>query len=286
MKKLIMTIGLPASGKDFWCKQEMEEHPGVYKRINKDELRILLDFGRWSRINEELIIKVRDNLIGLVLKEGFSVVCTDTNLAEKHLTRLKELAKNYGAEFVIKDFTDVPLETCLDRDEKRPNRVGSKVINQMYRQFLKPKAIEVESDPKLPDAILCDLDGTLALFDTANPYDRDFLKDTVNKPVEIVISAAVNSSNWSPLIILVSGRKSEFREQTEKWLEDNGISYDYLFMRPENDKRKDVIVKQEIYEAEIKGKFNVVFVLDDRNQVVDFWRSVGLKCFQVADGNF
>jgi hypothetical protein len=27
-------------------------------------------------------------------------------------------------------------------------------------------------------------------------------------------------------------------------------------------------------------------ILDDRNQVVDMWRSIGLPCFQVAPGNF
>jgi len=50
--------------------------------------------------------------------------------------------------------------------------------------------------------------------------------------------------------------------------------------------RKDVIIKQEIYEEHIKDKYDVLFVMDDRNQVVEFWRSIGLTCFQVAEGNF
>ena len=33
-------------------------------------------------------------------------------------------------------------------------------------------------------------------------------------------------------------------------------------------------------------KDNVFAVFDDRNQVVDMWRSNGLTCFQVADGDF
>lgn len=57
-------------------------------------------------------------------------------------------------------------------------------------------------------------------------------------------------------------------------------------MRPEGDERKDSIVKQEIYEKYIKDRYNVRFVLDDRNQVVDMWREVGLKVLQVAPGDF
>ena len=52
------------------------------------------------------------------------------------------------------------------------------------------------------------------------------------------------------------------------------------------DKSKDTIIKKEIEGGEIQGSYNVLFVLDDRNVVVDQWRSLGLQCFQVADGNF
>lgn len=36
----------------------------------------------------------------------------------------------------------------------------------------------------------------------------------------------------------------------------------------------------------IKDKYNVLGIFDDRQQVVDMWRSLGLKCFQVEPGNF
>ena len=36
----------------------------------------------------------------------------------------------------------------------------------------------------------------------------------------------------------------------------------------------------------IKDKYQVDYVLDDRNQVVEMWRSLGLTCLQVADGDF
>jgi hypothetical protein len=57
-------------------------------------------------------------------------------------------------------------------------------------------------------------------------------------------------------------------------------------MRPANDFRKDSLIKKEIYENDIKGKYNVIMVYDDRNQVVDVWRGLGLKCAQVEPGEF
>lgn len=82
------------------------------------------------------------------------------------------------------------------------------------------------------------------------------------------------------------GRNGKFRSITEEWLTKNNIVYQDLYMRLEGDFRKDVIIKSEIYENNIKNKVNVLFVLDDRNQVVDFWRSQGLTCLQVAEGEF
>ena len=57
-------------------------------------------------------------------------------------------------------------------------------------------------------------------------------------------------------------------------------------MRTPKDNRKDCIIKRELFDAHIKGKYYIDFVLDDRNQMVDLWRSMGLTCLQVADGNF
>jgi hypothetical protein len=64
-----------------------------------------------------------------------------------------------------------------------------------------------------------------------------------------------------------------------------GIKFE-LFMRNANDYRPDEIVKKEIYEREIKGKYDIICVFDDRNKVVDMWREEGFLCCQVAEGDF
>jgi hypothetical protein len=87
-------------------------------------------------------------------------------------------------------------------------------------------------------------------------------------------------------ILIVSGRDSVCKDISEKWLDDNNIPYDFIFMRPEGDSRKDSIIKLELFNNYIRGNWNVKFVLDDRRQVVDVWRELGLKCLQVAEGDF
>lgn len=286
MKKIILTRGLPASGKSTFAKELMAKEPSRWKRVNKDELRAMLDDGKWSSHNEKFILKVRDMLIVQALDEGFNVIVDDCNLAEKHLVRISDLVKG-KAKVEIKDFTDVSVDECIKRDQKRANYVGEKVIRQMYRQFLQPKSKEIVYDKNLPDAILCDLDGTLALFGNKNPYDRDFENDKLNEAVANVIFSL--QEDIYP--IFVSGRDSKYRNITLDWIAEK-LNWDKkdldrrLFMRPESDNRKDVIIKQEIYEQHIKNKYNVLYILDDRMQVVQYWRSLGLTVFQVADGEF
>lgn len=141
-------------------------------------------------------------------------------------------------------------------------------------------------------AIICDLDGTLCLYDrsTGKHYDRDYENDTPNQAVLDVLYR-IDQDNFDGIgewtdIIFVSGRKDSYRNVTRKWLDDWGLKIYPLFMRSETDRRPDDIVKKEIYDNNIKDKYSIVFVMDDRNRVVNLWRSLGLTCFQVAEGNF
>jgi len=286
--QLIATQGLPGSGKDYWCEQVMKEQPNVYKRINKDAIRFLLDFSVWSGSNEKFIVKARDVLIELALQNGKSVICTDTNFNLSHITRFKEIAEKYKAEFFIQDFTQVPFETCIERDRTRSASVGKGVILQMWAKYLKPKPVEYIEG--LPDAIIMDLDGSLCIFGNANPYERNFLEDKINPSLKMILEWKRVAENKYPKteLILVSGRKDIYRDQTEQWLKNNDVDYDFLYMRktaPEGQNEpKDTIVKKEIYDTYINGKYNILGVFDDRPQVVRLWKSLGLFVFDVGDG--
>lgn len=277
--KLLMLKGLPASGKSTYAKELAKDG---YVRINKDDLRAMLHAGKWSKNNEQQVLRLRDAVIEDSLATGKSVVVDDTNLAPKHCERLKELAKKHGAIFETK-FFDVPVEECIKRDLTRLNSVGEKVIRGMYDQFLKPPAKQFEATEGAPHAILCDIDGTLAHMTNRSPYEwsrvgEDSIDETIAKLLDLLADKYK--------VILVSGRDSVCRPETKAWLRTHNVYYDELFMRPEGDSRKDTLIKQEILDNNIRGKFNVAFVLDDRDQVVEMWRINGLKCLQVADGNF
>jgi hypothetical protein len=129
-------------------------------------------------------------------------------------------------------------------------------------------------------AIICDLDGTLALLNR-DPYDASQCElDTLNVPVAKILRLYDGS------VILVSGREDKYKPQTVKWLDTHEVSYDQLYMRKSGDFRKDFIVKKEIYDQYIKDNYDVEWVFDDRDQVVKLWREMGLTCFQVAYGDF
>lgn len=283
MKKVVILKGLPASGKSTWARKIIDDNPGKHKRISKDDLRAMLDNGHWSKGNEKFILSVRDSLILQALKEGHHVLVDDTNLHPKHEQAIRELVKGL-ATVEIKDFTDVPVDECIERDRRRTNYVGEQVIRKMYKDFLQPKPPVILEDLNLPYAILCDLDGTLALVNDRSPYDAEKCEqDFVNEPVADIVDSYYRDGTT---IILVSGRGEQHKPQTTRWLTKYGIDYHFLFMRKEGDSRKDAIVKHEIYQEHITGKYNIKFVLDDRQQCINLWRNLGLTALQVAEGDF
>ena len=84
-------------------------------------------------------------------------------------------------------------------------------------------------------------------------------------------------------IVLLSGRDESCRKETEEWLTKNGICYQELHMRPEGDFRKDTVIKREMFDKYIAGKYYVKAVFDDRPCVVRMWRSMGFTTFALGN---
>lgn len=298
-QQVIILKGLPAAGKSFWAKEIMDANPNKYKRVNKDLLREMIDSNKYSKDNEKFILTIRDNLILQYIEAGYDVIVDDTNLAEKHIIRIKQLVGN-KAEVVINDkFLNIPVDECVKRDMERPNPIGEDVIRHMYMNFIGelPKDVAgkiyslkqqnkypvIEYNPDLPDCIIVDIDGTVALHNGRSPYELEkCYTDLPNYPIIQIVNQYVEKAE----IIFMSGREDSVKEMTGDWLLENGLPRTHLHMRKTGDFRKDVIVKKEMYKEHIEGKYNVRFVLDDRNQTVKGWRELGLTCLQVAEGNF
>lgn len=286
-QKIIMLQGIPASGKSTWSK-EFVKGKEDWVRVCRDDIRSMRgDY--WIPSQESFIDKMEQYAVESALKSGYNVVIDATNFNPKTVAKWMELAQINDTDFDIKRF-DIALDEAIRRDSLRERPVGAKVIKDFYHRYVSSKEIKtdtrfiLEQNKKLPKCIIVDIDGTLALINGRNPYDDTLVHtDRVNEQVTKIVHTY---KNLGYNIFIVSGRQDSCINVTQKWLEDNNISYDFILMRKTGDARKDSIIKQEIYEEHIKDKYFVEFVLDDRDQTVQMWREQGLLCLQVYYGNF
>jgi len=275
---LCLTRGLPGSGKSTWALEQVANSKGLIVRVNRDAIRLTYGW-KWEPKQEKLVMAARDDLINRALAYEKSVICDDTNL--QSIAWAEGLAQNRGIEFIINDeFLAVSFEECVKRDLERPASVGKDVIEEFYARYWKDQPKPENYGKEV--AILCDLDGTLALFPPhKNPYERDWSEDWLNEPVRHTLAAMRETFNNK--IIIMSGRSEKYRQQTVMWLADKEVPYDDLFMRQSDDYRKDTIVKKEMYLENVNGLYCVRFVIDDRPSVVRMWRAeCGLTVFQVG----
>lgn len=301
MPELIITRGLPGSGKTTWAERWVTESPATRRRVNRDSLRRMIHINAQSATQdtEAVITKTSADLVRTFLRSGLDVVVDDTNLRQRTARAWATLAAITGAELTVKDLTDVPLATCLERNATRAGdaRVPGGVIETMHAKYIAsgklphPTADAKPADEWIPwepavglhPVYLVDIDGTVAIKGDRDIYDGSKAHlDTPNRDVVRVIHGLQKTHR----IIYMTGRDAEHRKVTADWLDANGLIAHELHIRPLGDKRKDSTVKHELFNSHIRGKYNVLGVFDDRNQVVEMWRAIGLTVFQVADGNF
>ena len=132
------------------------------------------------------------------------------------------------------------------------------------------------------------VDGTLALRGDRPSYDLSRVgEDQPNTPVVTVVRALIRDGNQ---IRYMSGRMERCRRPTVMWLRRHvnpATAPAHLWMRANDDTRPDQVVKRELYEEHVRGRYEVEGVIDDRDRVIRMWRDeLGLTVLQVADGNF
>lgn len=287
--KLLVLKGLPASGKSTYAKQLVAEQG--YVRTNKDTIRKEMFGEDYKRKDEKKVVKERDRQVREALTQGNNVVVDDTNLNPIHIKELAKIAQEFNTIFEVDDsFLDVPLAECIERDKNREDSVGENVIRGMYHEFVKKKFDGKEYDPSLPFCVISDIDGTLAHMNgKRGPFDWHKVGlDDIDLGVAHILDGVDNIGYAT--IFLFSGRDEVCRPETTAWLEKNDIPYEALYMRRSDHKRPDggqvadTEVKAEMYEKYIKGKYNVLFILDDRPQVCRQWRDVyGLRVLNLGD---
>lgn len=278
MPKLTINRGFPGSGKSTATLKLLDKHTVC---VNRDYLRMMTG-GKWWPANEDLVTDIQMAAIEAANKRGLNVIVDDTFLRDKWVSRMQELANKLGMEFAVNNsFMEVSLATCIKRDAARERSVGKDVIERMYYDYWAQYPTPPNTGDKV--CVICDIDGTLAHKQpAASWYERDYMEDTSDPAVIYMLSLiASNQTN----IIIVSGRDEQYRSITQEWLARERVPYDKLFMRPDSDKGPDYITKKNIYKEHIQGKYEVLFVIDDRPSVIRMWRAeLGLKVFNVGQG--
>ncbi len=301
--KLLILVGAPGSGKSTFARYFIRTEDN-WVRVNRDDFR-LMQFGDtlMSPFYEERITKMVEASVITLLKNHTNVIIDATNSS---LRTLEDMVRTYTeyADISFKVF-DLSVEELVKRCDKRYEQTGKfipksaieKHVTQL--QYTKekfdfkpiPRTVKeatltyTAQDSTLPKAVICDLDGTLSLLNGRDPYDASSAdEDLLNVPVARVLQMA-KAQGYK--VILLSGREQLYKEPTDRFLSKHQIAYDLLLMRTTNDYRKDNIIKKELFQQEIAGKYFIEFLLDDRNQVVDMWRKdLQLPCFQVNYGDF
>lgn len=132
-------------------------------------------------------------------------------------------------------------------------------------------------------AIVVDLGGTLAhrgdrpKADYMTRFHEDQVDETVRELVNLM-------SENGTMIIILTGQREKSREITEKWLRDNNVRFDLLLMKPDGDKRDTLVWKKFIYDTVLKDQIKIKYILEDREDTVEMWRSNHVRCFQTASG--
>ena len=155
MKRIILTRGIPASGKSTWAKQEVLKDPEHSIRINRDDLRNMS--GKyWVPTREDYIIDCRNQLLNLAVCIGFDTIILDgmnlnpkdfeyvSIVVDKANEIIKDTKNQYKIEF--KDFTNIPLDVCLERDSKRENPIGENVIRGIFNKYKELYNLKETSD--------------------------------------------------------------------------------------------------------------------------------------------
>ena len=147
---------------------------------------------------------------------------------------------------------------------------------------------------KHPEKIyVFDLDGTIAdiqhrvgyikkpYITVKRDYQRFFEECKNDKPGEWIIDIMRMLPREN--IYILSGRNGNVIHESVKWLEENNVPYNKIYMRYRTNYESDEILKLRMIDNGLKEK--IQWIVDDRQRVVDMWRENGLKVLQCSKWN-
>lgn len=297
MTTAYVTVGVPASGKSTWARENAVDLNAAI--VCRDDIRLMQGLGHGQ--DEELVTKVAQATMEGLILEGKDFIVADTNINKKFRNKLIKFLHQHGCDVELILFS-ISLDEAILRDANREAKVGAAVIRRMhadlsgqFKELSENQSLPVaryadyQHHPKRQDAIVVDIDGTVARHWNRSPYDYSRVGD--DKPIPDVVGV-VTSLASDYRVIFVSGRDDSCYQDTSDWImRELGLDVDALeeaelHMRKTGDQRPDWQIKNEIYDEKVIPFWNVVMVFDDRQQVVHHLRERGITVAQVAPGRF
>lgn len=288
---IVLLVGSPGSGKSTASAEFSSED---FVRISQD------DQGK----------KEHMALFHQSINSRKNIVVDRMNFDKKQRDRYLDVARKAGYETRI-DIFHVPMQTCMERCRARKGHPTitteqdiQEAVTFFFRKYERVSDSEADWVNRLgwkENATKCiwsDLDGTMAKVDhrlkhvrVENRRDANwprFFDEMVHDTVNHWCSELVHMMSERYPIVYATGRPADYEEHTELWLGENGLRLpgSSLFMRQKKDHRRDDIVKEIILEFEVKTRYNVLFAVDDRKQVVDMLRKHNITVLQCANGDF
>jgi hypothetical protein len=142
--------------------------------------------------------------------------------------------------------------------------------------------------------VIFDIDGTLANAEHRLHWIQTQPKNwrafnagiPDDPPIESVCQLARTLYKSGSTVLFCTGRSIEVKDLTVAWLDRHDIRGSTLYMRSRGDHRPDFEVKEELLKRIVRDHGQPDLVFEDRQQVVDMWRRNGIRCLQVAAGQY
>ena len=299
MIKIYVLIGAPAFGKSVLARKMHEEDPSKVI-VSRDEIRSAR--GKyWIEEQENYISDIEEFEVRCAIKHGLSPIIDATNLNPKTIDKWEKLSVELDVDLEKIFLPYVPFDEALARDIKRGKEggraVGKKTLESFYKRYYwdqyekekyGDKHPSSDPDKSLPPAVIFDLDFTIMYRKNRGPFefnkaDSDDFDPKAKWMIERWISDGITP-------IFITGRDATYEslEAIKKALGINrtekldGAYYPYIILgRSSGDRRPSILVKKELYENLVEGKYNVLMAFDDDQEVVDMYKSKGIFASKV-----
>lgn len=299
----IVTVGAPGSGKSTYARQFQADVDIIERDIVRKDLGdgskkafYRIDFPE----TEQAVTAICDQQMRKAAKAGRSIIVSDTNTNEftRHLLYRKSLDLGFKVR-VIPFFVDLDVLLARNAERDPDDWVPEHVIGRMHQSMVKDHDTIMDEANcfdtnyeglSKDDVVVFDIDGTLAdMAGKRGPFDwgKVGLDVPRNNVVELCRFYMFNTPSY---VVFFSGRDGSCFNDTLYWLKEyisTNIEAEDLHMRKAGDQRKDWIVKTELMKKFCHNTNKIPkLCIDDRQQVVDIWRNMGIEAWQVDSGKF